>query len=399
MYPTPAQAEAMAGHCAHARLVWNVALEQARCYDPYKGPTPTHAQRCAQLTEARRELGWLRAGSQTVQQQALRDFDTAMTGFFDGTAGYPTWRRHGVHEGFRQVGVKPHHIVRLSARWAQVMVPKVGMVKFRLTRPVPDDVKSYRVTLDRSGRWHVAFAIVPPPIQGPGDSTVVGVDRGVAIAYQASDGRRWDVGGLTAGEQVRLRRLERQLARQRRAGRGKKSSNRYRRTKSAIARLHARVGDRRRDAIEKATTDLAATADLIRLENLDVTGLVASARGTADRPGTGVRAKAGLNREIHRRGWAMFQRRLTDKAPGRVELVPAAYTSQRCSACGHIDPDSRESQARFRCRACGHSTNADVNAAINIAAGHAVTARRAIPTAEPDIGSGALATKREPQLV
>ena len=74
-----------------------------------------------------------------------------------------------------------------------------------------------------------------------------------------------------------------------------------------------------------------------------------SARGTAAKPGRNVRAKAGLNREILRSGWGLLVRRLEDKAPGRVEKINPAFTSQRCSACGHIAAGSRESQALFRC--------------------------------------------------
>ena len=78
---------------------------------------------------------------------------------------------------------------------------------------------------------------------------------------------------------------------------------------------------------------------------------------------------------IGKAGWGLLVRRLEDKAPGRVEKVPPAYTSQRCSACGHTAKESRESQAAFRCVACSFACNADVNAARNIAAGHAVKAR------------------------
>ena len=116
-----------------------------------------------------------------------------------------------------------------------------------------------------------------------------------------------------------------------------------------------------------------------------------SAKGTAEQPGRNVRAKAGLNREISRSGWGLLVRRLEDKAPGRVEKVPPAYTSQRCSACGHVDGRSRESQARFRCTACGYAGNADVNAARNIAAGHAVKARGGDGASRP--------VNREPQLL
>ena len=116
-----------------------------------------------------------------------------------------------------------------------------------------------------------------------------------------------------------------------------------------------------------------------------------SARGAQGKVGRNVRAKAGLNRKILRSGWGLLARRLADKAPGRVEKVPAAYTSQICSGCGHRDPESRESQSRFRCRACGLQVHADVNAARNIAAGRAVTARGAGGVARP--------VNREPQLL
>ena len=104
-----------------------------------------------------------------------------------------------------------------------------------------------------------------------------------------------------------------------------------------------------------------------------------------------MRAKAGLNREILRSGWGLLVRRVEDKARGRVERIKPAYTSQRCSACGQVDANSRESQARFACTACGYACHADVNAAKNIAAGHAVTARGGIRDAGP--------VNREPHLL
>jgi putative transposase len=119
--------------------------------------------------------------------------------------------------------------------------------------------------------------------------------------------------------------------------------------------------------------------------------MTSSARGTRDKPGRRVRAKAGLNREIRRSGWGLPVRRLEDKAPGRVEKVKPHLTSQRCSVCGHTGAKSRENQADFCCVACGYPCNADVNAARNIAAGHAVTARAGDGVARP--------VNREPQLL
>ena len=113
-------------------------------------------------------------------------------------------------------------------------------------------------------------------------------------------------------------------------------------------------------------------------------------RGEA--PGRNVRQKAGLNRAIMRSGWGLFAQRLEDKAAGRVEKINPAYTSQRCSACGTVDREARESQAVFRCRSCTYTGNADVNAAINIAGGRPVTARGGT-------GKSSRPVNREPQRV
>jgi transposase len=374
-------------HCAHARFVWNIGLEQRNCYRKTFGPTPGFVGQCTQLTEARAASDWLRSGSQTVQQQALRDLDQAFRNWWSnpGHFGRPTWRGKGIHEGFRITGAPARRFERLSRHRARVLVPKVGWVDFRWSRD-PDmhgTVKSYRVKLDACGRWWISFASVPPPVEAPGNGSIIGIDRGVAHSFVVSDGERVDVPGLRPSESARLLRLQRRLARQ------VKRSHRREVTKRQIARVRHREINRRKDVIEKLTTRLASAHDVIRVEDLRIVNMTRSARGTVEAPGTNVAAKAGLNREILRSGWGLFAQRLNDKAPGRVERINPSYTSQRCNRCGHVASESRESQARFRCVACGHTANADVNAALNIAAGCAVTARGG------EVESG-LPVKREP---
>ncbi|TDD27695.1 transposase [Actinomadura sp. KC06] len=388
--PTSAQEALLLEHCGHARFVWNLAVEQQAWWTPRRGPAPGYVAQARQLTEARAANPWLAAGSQTVQQQALKDFAQAMANFFAGTHRRPTWRKAGVHEGFRIVGARGRawDVRRLSRRTGAVRVPKVGWVRFRWSRPVRPEVKSFRVRRDRAGRWHVAFAAVPPPVPGPGNGEAVGVDRGVAVSAALSTGETSTVPGLTPGEKVRLERLLRRLARARRG------SNRRARVKAAIARLKAREADRRKDWVEKTSTDLARRFDVIAVEDLNVRAMTRSAKGTVDAPGTNVRAKTGLNRSILANGWGRLVTRLEHKAPGRLVRVDPAYTSQTCHACGHRARDNRESQAVFRCVACGHRDNADVNAARNIrdtAVGRTVAAR----------GGGAVArpVNREPHPV
>ena len=390
LYPTAAQKAALLEQCGHARYVWNLALEQWSMWTRDKGPTPSFVEQCRQLTGARAAFGWLRAGSQTVQQQALRDFDQAVKNYYSCTHRRPTWRKAGRHEGFRIVGGQASRIMKVNRKWARVNVPKVGWIRFRLSRSTPADAKSYRITRDRAGRWHLAFAVIPPPIPAPETGETVGVDRGVTVSAALSTGELLTCPGLSDREQERLKQLQRRLARCRRG------SKRRLQVKAAIAKLHARGGDRRKDWVEKTSTDLARRFDLIRVEQLRITHMTRRPKPKPDpkRPVRYLpnhrRAKAGLNRGILASGWGALVRRLEHKAPGRVERVNPAYTSQTCSVCGHCAPDNRESQAVFRCVACGHQANADVNAATNIAAGRAVSARRETPVP--------VSPKREPQL-
>jgi putative transposase len=385
LLPSPIQEAVLRDHCAHARFVWNLAVEQHAHWHPGRTSAPGYLEQCRQLTQARAEYPWLAAGSQMVQQQALRDLAQAMARFFGSTHGRPSWRKAGRHEGFRIVALKPGEVRRLSRHVGEVRVPKAGWVRFRWSRAVPPGVKSYRMTRDRAGRWHVAFAAVPEPIPAPRNGLAVGIDRGVAVSAALSTDELLRVSGLGGAERTRLLRLERKLARARRG------SNRRTWVKRAIARLRVRETDRRRDWAEKASTDIARRFDLIRVEDLQIKNMTRSAKGTRGDPGRNVRQKAGLNREILRSGWGILARRLEEKAPGRVEKVNPAFTSQRCSACRHADRKSRESQASFQCTACGFACHADVNAAKNIAAGHAVTARGGDGAARP--------VNREPQLL
>ncbi len=385
LVPSPAQEAVLRDHCAHARFVWNLAVEQHRHWRPGRKSAPGYLEQCRQLTAARVAHDWLRAGSQMVQQQALRDFAQAMANYFSGTHHCPSWRKAGRNEGFRVVALKPGDVRRLSRRVGEVRVPKAGWVRFRWSRAMPPNVKSYRITLDRARRWHIAFAVIPAGIAGPGSGETVGIDRGVAVSAALSTGEMLTAPRLSARRKERLARLQRRLARAR------QGSNRQVRVKRAMARLRAREADARKDWTEKASTDIARRFDLIRVEDLQILNMTRSARGTARNPGRNVRAKAGLNREILQSGWGLLMRRLKDKAPGRVEEINPAFTSQRCSACGHVDAKSRESQAHFACTACGFACNADVNAARNIAAGHAVTARGGFRDTGP--------VNREPQLL
>jgi putative transposase len=374
----------MVDHCRDARFVWNLAMEQSNLWRRGRQPVDMDGWD-RQLAEARQDCEWLAAGASSVQQGALRDLRQAFRNWWKRPDHFrrPRWRKTGVDEGFV---VRDLSVIVINRRWATIVVPKAGAVRFRLSRPIPPGAKSARVTCDRAGRWHVAIVAPPASLERSASGAEVGIDLGIAASITLSSGEQVRMPSLlTLGEAQRKRRLQRRLARQ------QNGSRRRSRTKAAVAALAAREADRRRDWIEQTTTVLVRRFDFIAIENLVVKTMVRSASGTLESPGRNVAAKRGLNRSIQRQAWAMFRRRLTDKATAagvELDAVNPAYTSQRCHACGHTAAENRKSQAVFDCQKCGHRANADVNAANNIlAAGRAVTGRGGTPhRAQPSQG-------------
>ncbi|MEH0422908.1 RNA-guided endonuclease InsQ/TnpB family protein [Streptomyces sp. B21-083] len=269
-------------------------------------------------------------------------------------------------------------------------------MRFRLTRPELPQAKTFRVTF-KNGQWHIAFATVPAPVTAPGTGEIIGIDRGVTITAALSDGRTLNCPQLTVKERAQVRKH------QRRAARAPKGSIRKATAYANVARLKAREADRRKDWCEKTSTMLARTCDLVRFEKLDIKNMTASVKPKPDPDQSGQylrngrAAKAGLNRGILAQGWGLLRRRTGDKAPGRVEDVPAPYTSLRCSACGWIDKNSRKSQAEFQCSSCGFTCNADTNAAGNVAAGRRETRPRRVTRAGGTTPPQQRSSVREPQ--
>ena len=176
----PLPRSVLKGHCSHARFVWNLAVEQESLWRPGRRSAPGYLEQCRQLTQARADSrGCVRAVRWCSSRQ-LRDFTQAMMNLFVGSHRRPTWRKAGRDEGFRIVAVKPAHVRRLSRNTGEVWIPKAGWVRFRWSRAIPKGVKSYRVTADRAGRWHIAFAAVPKTIPAPGTGAAVVASTGVS---------------------------------------------------------------------------------------------------------------------------------------------------------------------------------------------------------------------------
>ena len=205
----------------------------------------------------------------------------------------------------------------------------------------------------------------------------VGVDRGASEdnTITTSDREMLSIPLPSKEENNKLKRMQRKLARQQ-PGSIRRETNR-----KQIAKLHGRFASRRKDWVEKTSSYLVANYELIVFENLHTKQMMKSASGTVEQPGRGVAAKSALNKMIAESSWGMTEQRTRDKAEASdvtFVKVSAAYTSQRCSQCGHTEKGNRPERHIFKClnQKCGHTDHADFNAPNNIlAAGLVATGR------------------------
>lgn len=352
------------------RSVWNTALQQRRAYRQ-RGAFIGYVEQCRQLADAKQDFGWLADAPSHCLQQTLKDLDQACK---THGAFKVRWRSHRKWSpSFRFPDAKQIVVERLGRKWGRVKLPKFGWVRFRWSRPLGGMLRS--ATISREGRhWYISFLIedgqnTPETHPGP----AVGVDRGVVVAATTSDGEFHDRGFITSGEAQRYRRLQQRLART------KKGSSRRKAVVAKIGVVMRRVRSRRADFNAQTAATLTSQYGTVVLEDLSTRNMTASAKGTIERPGSRVAQKSGLNKAILDKGWYGLELAVDNAARytgSKIIKVPAAYTSQTCSACRAVDAASRESQARFACTSCGHVEHADVNAAKNIkAAGLAVSGR------------------------
>jgi putative transposase len=358
------------------RAVWNTGLEQRREYRR-RGAWMNYGPQAAELVEAKTEHGWLKEVPGHCLQQTLMDLDKACRKHGTFNVGWRSLRRWVA--SFRFPEGSKMKVAKLNWNKSRVQLPKLGWVKFRASRSL-DGEAIRSATLTKQGRyWYVSLlvndGVVAPGVHAAPD-TAVGVDRGVVVAVATSAGDLLDQVFSTPAQKRRALRLQRKLSR---AAKGSANRNKAR---QRHAELRAKEAQRRQDFCVKTARRLAANNAVVVLEKLQTRNMTRRARPVEDsnNPGcylpNGAASKSGLNKAILSKGWYRFEQALksVSRYTGtKVVKVPAAFTSLRCSACGHVDPKSRESQAVFRCTHCSRpAEQADVNAAKNIlAAGRA----------------------------
>jgi len=366
------QCNQIAGIC---RYVWNRALAMKKESWEKEKKKISEFDLNNLLVQWKRELAWMSLAPSQSLQQVNKDLSIAFKSFFNGS-GYPKFKKRGVRDSFRlPQGVSL--LRQLSNKVGVVQFPKLKKVRFVKSREVEGKIK-YATVSRKCDKWFVSFTCeVEMDVEQRDSGPIVGIDRGVTILAQCSDGKSFPGLAPMKNELNKLRKLSKNLSRKE-----KRSSN-WKKAKLRIQKLYRHMADKRKDDIHKITTQLAKNHGIVVMEDLKTKNMTKSAKGTVENPGSNVRAKSGLNRSILDSAWNMFQRFLEYKmawSGGRVVYVSPSYTSQRCSECGYTSKENRKTQSGFFCLSCNHESNADLNASKNIlknylkAAGHAVLA-------------------------
>jgi len=359
--PTGRQERILLRWVGQCRVVYNRAFATAQA--EYKADNTakfSYARLATMLPKWKEELHWLAQAPAQSLQQSLKDLESAFRGFFKRIAGFPKFQAKGKKESIR-FPVAP--VVEQNN--SRIKLPKhkiFGWLKYINSRPIIGKIKQATISR-RAGKWFISILVETEIEPLPVKDVAIGIDMGITHFAAASDGTFFDRPFRLEKQQKALKKAQQKMSRKKRL-----SQNR-RKALARVRKLHERAANIRKDFQHKLSTKLAHIYSNIFCEKLQIRNMSKSAKGTAEEPGTNVRAKSGLNRSILEQGWGAFLSMLEYKLKwrgGELIKVNPRYTSQTCPQCGHISQENRETQAAFRCVSCGFSENADIVGAINI---------------------------------
>jgi putative transposase len=351
-YPTAAQATVLARTFGCARYVYNWALHlRTDAYYERQERIGYH-ETSAALTALKREPAtvWLNEVSSVPTQQALRHLDRAFRNFFAGHAKYPTFhKKHGTQSAEYTTSAFRWDATQRTLTLAKMDTP----LHIHWSRPLPDGATPTTVTVrrDTAGRYFVSILLEEEIAPMPITSGQMGIDLGLHDVVVLGSGEKVGNPRFFQQDEKKLAKAQRRLAKK---SQGSKNRDKAR---EKVARIHARIADRRRDFTHKLSTRLIRENQTICIESLRVKAMV---------------KHPTLAKAIHDVGWGEFIRQLEYKAHwyGRtlVKIDRWYPSSKRCQACGHILNSLSLDVRVWTCPACGAVHDRDVNAAKNILA-------------------------------
>ena len=332
------------------RFVYNYFLAQRISEYNTTGKSSTRFQQDKSLTLLKQQIEWLQEPDKCALQNALKDLDAAYKNFFrsvksNGKVGFPQFKsKRNRRKSYRTNS----NIVIFKDR---VRLPKLGLVKCRISKEVRGRILSATVSQNPSGKYFVALCCTDVEIDPlPCTGAVVGLDMGLKSFVITSDGVEYPNHRYLRKSQKKLARLQKQLSRK------SKGSNRREKARIKVARLYEKITNQRNDTINKLSTELVRNYDLISIEDLSPKNMIRNHK---------------LALSISDASWGEFRRQLKYKASwyGKVLVTIDRFypSSQLCSVCGTQWSGTKDLSVRnWICPVCGVSHNRDINAAKNI---------------------------------
>jgi putative transposase len=365
-YPSPEQAAELSRTFGCVRLVWNKALDARTSAWYQRQERVTYVQSSAMLTQWKSgdDLAFLNEVSCVPLQQALRHLQGAFAAFWDKRSRYPRFKS-------RKQSRASAEYTRSAFRWrdGRLTLAKMSQpLDIRWSRPLPEGAEPSTVTVSRdpAGRWHVSLLCECAVEALPPSGQTVGIDAGITALVTLSTGEKIANPRHERRDRLRLAKAQRNLSRT-----AKGSANRAK-ARVKVARVHARIADRRRDHLHKLTTRLVRENQAVVIEDLSVRNMVRN---------------HSLARAISDASWSEFRAMLEYKADwyGRtVVAIDRWYPSSKlCSGCGALRDSLPLSTREWACR-CGAVHDRDVNAALNILAAGLADSNACGGTARPD---------------
>ncbi len=380
-YPTDAQAAELSRTFGCVRKVYNMALAARTEAWALRRERINYNTTSAMLTAWKKteELAYLNDVSSVPLQQALRHLQTAFTNFFLKRARYPRFKSRKRSRKSAEYTTSAFRFRHGKLTLAKMAEP----LEIVWSRPLPEGAQPSTVTVsqDAADRWFVSLLVEDPGIRPlPDAEAAVGIDAGLNHLLTLSTGEKITNPRHERRDRKRLAKSQRELSRKARGN----GSNRAK-ARRKVARIHARIADRRRDHLHKITTRLVRDNQTIVIEDLSVRNLLKN---------------RNIARAISDAAWSDFRSMLEYKAQwyGREVIAVDRWfpSSKLCSNCGMLQDRMPLHMRTWTCGGCGTSHDRDENAAKNLlAAGLAVSACGAGVRPQRSTPGGQSAMKQE----